>query len=164
MSKKYLPFPIDLSTYPVVRELTALQYGLLRLIIERYWETGREIPKNESILYHGLRCDFKTWSRARSKVYEALQIVVPDVVKARDERLSLRLKRQKMCHEMQSINRIVKRSVVKHLSDETMVHEAITAVSPPEFSNQYNQGRFDAKERIKAIKSKQNDDGKKFTD
>lgn len=162
MAKKYLPFPIDLSEYPIVSELTALQYGLLRRILDGSWKNGEDLPKNEFILYHRLKCTHVQWTKARGKVYEALNIIMPDINRERLKSLNARLNRKNSALRNIALIHERRRGKITTFSDEKTGHMVVTPVASP--NEPYKKDWFDASDRKKALKNKDNDDGSTFTD
>lgn len=161
--KKYIPFPIDLSAYPEVDELTCSQYGILRLIIEGFWKTGREIPKNDYTLYHSLRCDYKLWSRAKGAVYKALNVVLPDVIEARNKKIVIRQKFSENAIKTNAKTRLAKRDNNKTFCEKDEVKKLIiTAVPKTHEETAWNKGQFDpVMRKIALLNNKENKGVKK---
>ena len=163
---KYIPFPIDLSKYKSVEELTPLKFGILMRFIDHYWKTGIELPKVEFQLYHIARCPFKQWARSRDKVYQAMKDSFPDIIKARNKETTIRLKFGETIRKSHALKRLAK-SKTKTFSDENGDKKLIiTAVPKTHEETAWNKGQFDPIMRKMALKNNEagKDKEKWFTD
>lgn len=165
--KKYIPFPIDLSTYPEVREMTCLQFGILMRIIEVFWKTGREIPKNDFTLYHAIRCEYKHWSRCKKQVLKVWWIIFSDIKQARDKAVANKLRQSQVAVIARKAIKTKPKVRRETFSDENEVKKLIiTSVPKTHEETAWNKGQFDPIMRKIALKNNEENKGKKifFTD
>lgn len=161
MSEKYIPFPVDLTKYQSVEELTPLQFGILMRFIQRFWKTGIHLPKIEFQLYHIARCPFNQWVKSRERVYKAMEETLPDIINARNKEIAIRQKFGETIRKSNALKRMSKHKQTA-FSDQESPHTNFTAI-PPE-NKRYNEGQFDAVARTKALKNKDDDSDVVFKD
>lgn len=159
--KKYIPFPIDLSHYKEVRELTCAQFGILIRIIEGFWKTGEELGKNDYTLYHAIRCPYKLWAMSKGTVFKALNVVMPDIIEARKRLVGNRQKLSINAQKGQAALRIKRIRVIKNFYDENENKKLIIPAVPKNHEETaWNKGQFDPIMRKMALKSNEENKGK----
>lgn len=159
---KYIPFPIDLSKYKEVRELTCAQFGILRRIIDDYWETGTELGKNDYTTYHAIRCPYKLWAMSKETVFKALNIAMPDVIEVRKRLVANKLALSKNARIAMKAIQERRRNKEASFTEENSGDKTNFVTLPKTHEETaWNKGQFDPVMRKLALKN--NEENKEKT-
>lgn len=161
---KPLLFPLELYNHPCVSSLNLCQAGLFRLLIESYWKSGVPLPKIDNQLIRLSNADFVTYKKYSPKVKEALEIVMPFFIQAREKRSFQRCNFQKKAEQMRLKAKDKRKAKDVSFSDDQDTHVKITPISPDMEKRNYNQGYYDPVAVKSARKSNENKKGVLLTD